>query len=345
MCQYSAASDGELAGCPNNWHHIHYGARAAGGVGMVIVEATAVNAAGRISPFDLCLDDDRKIPAFAELAKLINEGGAVAAIQLGHAGRKASCSPGGKSLIPEDSDIGGIGWHVVAPSAIPFSENHEIPIGLSLPEISNIADDFVEAARRAYAAGFVAVQIHAAHGYLLHQFLSPFTNQRTDEYGGSLENRARLLLDIARRIRGEAGDKCAVIVRISATDWIPAEDPRESLGVDEMVTVCKWLKDAGVDMIDVSTGGLVSDVDVPVGPGYQVPFSREMREQVDLPVTAVGMIAEPLQAEQILLNNSADVIEVGRALLTDPSLPIAWANKLGEPAPLPEQYSRGSLRN
>lgn len=345
MCQYSAASEGTSAGWPNDWHEIHYGARAAGGVGAVIVEATAVNQQGRISPFDLSLDRDEKIPGFARLARLIKEGGAAAGIQLSHAGRKASCSPSGTPLWPSDVQLPGIGWETVAPSALPFSSRHPAPRALTIPEIRQIKQDFVDAARRAVAAGFDFIQIHGAHGYLLAQFLSPLTNRRTDEYGGDLEGRFRLWNEVLTQIRAEIGEDIPLLMRISATNWVPDTNPllRDTTAA-EWAKIIVELQRLGVDMINVSTGALVPDVNIPVAPGYQVRYAEEILRQNVLPVSAVGLITEPAQAEQILVNNQANVIEVGRPLLTDPSLPLAWAARLGDEAPVPEPYRRGTPR-
>lgn len=346
MCQFTASSEGFSAGWPNDWHEIHYGARATGGVGAIIVEATAVSPEGRISPFDLVLDRDEKIPGFQRLAKLIKEGGAAAGIQIAHAGRKASSSPSGTPLAPADSNLGGIGWYPVAPSPIPFSPRHTVPRELDLQGIKNIQNQFVQATRRALEAGFDFIELHGAHGYLMHEFLSPLTNHRTDEYGGDLEGRFRFWKEIIVMIRAELGNTFPLLVRVSATNWLPESnlELRRDVTLDDWGKIAVELSRLGVDFIDVSTGGLVSGVKVPVAPGYQVPFANEIQNRGPLPVSAVGMITEPAQAEQILVTGAASIIEVGRPLLTDPSLPLAWASRLGDKPPVPEPYTRGTPR-
>ncbi|NMW65335.1 NADH:flavin oxidoreductase/NADH oxidase [Mobiluncus mulieris] len=346
MCQFTASSEGSSAGWPNDWHEIHYGARAAGGVGAVIVEATAVCPEGRISPFCLMLDRDEKIPGFARLATLIKEGGALAGIQISHAGRKASSSPSGTPLVPADDEMGGIGWHPVAPSPIPFSPRHEVPRELDLPGIKTIQNQFVQAARRALEAGFDFVELHGAHGYLMHEFLSPITNHRIDEYGGDLEGRFRFWKEIIVMIRAELGSSFPLLVRISATSWLPESnlELRRDVTLDDWGKLAHELSRLGVDFIDVSTGGLVPGAQIPVAPGYQVPYAQEIQNRGPLPVSAVGLITEPAQAEQILVTGAASVVEVGRPLLTDPSLPLAWAARLGDEPPVPEPYTRGTPR-
>lgn len=346
MCQFTASCEGPSAGWPNDWHEVHYGARAAGGVGAVIVEATAVTEQGRISPFDLTLDRDEKIPGFARLARLIKEGGAAAGIQISHAGRKASTSPSGTPLVPEDSEVGGIGWHPVAPSAIAYSERHEIPRELTVAEVKTLVQQFVRASGRALEAGFDFVELHGAHGYLMHQFLSPVTNTRTDEYGQDAAGRFRFWKEIVSGIRSEYGSDFPLLVRISATNWIPESnfEMLRDVTMEEWGKICTTLGELGVDLIDVSTGGLVSGVEIPQAPGYQVKYAAEIQQRCSLPVSAVGLITEPAQAEQILVTGEASVIEVGRPLLTDPSLPLAWANRLGDEAPVPPPYSRGTPR-
>lgn len=346
MCQYSALFDGEEAGRPNEWHTIHYGARAHGGAGMIILEATAVEPTGRISPFDLMLHRDEQIPSFAALAHLIEDAGSTPAIQLGHAGRKASCSPSGVPLAPKDGPIGGIGWVPYSPSAIPFTAEHTVPKVMGPTDLSDVVKAFTQAARRAVEAGFKAIEIHAAHGYLLHQFLSPVTNDRRDDYGGPLENRARLALEVTQSVRAQIGEDIPLMVRISATDWIEEnpEDKRRGLSLKDMAQVSAWMKEAGADLIDVSTGGIVHDAQVPAAPGYQVAAACTIRQHVDIPVSAVGLILEAPQAEQVLVTQCADVVSVGRPLLTDPLLPMAWASRLSSDAEVPTQYLRGTPR-
>lgn len=328
MCQYSALDDGKEIGWPNDWHEIHY-SRCARGLGAVIVEATAVNAEGRISPFDLVLDKDEKIPAFAHLAAIIARAGATPGIQIAHAGRKASCAPGGLSLSPADSELGGIGWYPVAPSSLAYTAEHEIPRSLTIEQIEQVSADFLAAGIRAQAAGFKVIQLHAAHGYLLHQFLSPYTNQRGDAYGGSLENRVRLLLRIIGELHSVLTDS-VLALRISATDYLGNADAagRPSCDFTQMKQVCSQAVEAGVQWIDVSSGGLVPDVDIPQTPGYQVPWASQLRAELPVAVGAVGMIRDAKESEAILRSGHADVISVGRPLLQESFDPLLWEKAL-----------------
>ncbi|MDC4232290.1 NADH:flavin oxidoreductase/NADH oxidase [Actinomyces sp. B33] len=352
MCQYSAAPSGPGLGRPTDWHLVHYGARALGGVGAVVVEATAVVPRGRISINCLSLHDDALIPDFARLADVIHAGGARAFIQLNHAGRKASGRPmWAEADGPATPDIGG--WEPVGPSPIPFAEGLPVPRPLTGEETAAVPGAFADAARRAVAAGFDGVQIHGAHGYLLHQFLSPASNARSDRWGGSGENRARLMRQTVRATRAAIGD-AALMIRLSATDWVE-DDSRPGAAswtlADTRGLVVDLVGD-GADMINVSTGGNVV-TRVPAGPGYQVPAARAVREALrsagaPVPVAAVGLISSAAQAEQILVSGDADVIEIGRPLLTDPMIGRAWASRLRAeatalPAP-PRQYERGTRR-
>lgn len=349
MCQYSAAASGEAMGRPNDWHIVHYGARALGGVGAVIVEATGVVPEGRISVGCLSLHDDEQIPSFARLADIIHAGGVAAFIQLNHAGRKASSrrewsSQKGKAG-PEEG-----GWQTLAPSPIPFADEEPTPRELTEEEIDALIDSFAEAARRAVEAGFDGVQIHGAHGYLIHQFLSPASNARTDRWGGSFENRTRFAREVVRRTRAAIGEK-ALLVRLSATDWLE-DDSAAGAGswtVADTRRLAVALVDDGADIINISTGGNAL-AKIPAGPGYQVDSAaavrRALREAGDeTPVAAVGLILDAYQAEQILVSGQADIIEIARPLLSDPMLPRVWAAKLrAEATELPVQYARGSVR-
>jgi len=328
MCQYSATD-----GVPSDWHLVHLGARAIGGAALVVAEATAVSPHGRISPGDLGLWSDEQARAFQRIAAFIGAQGAVPGIQLAHAGRKASTAApwhGGKPL-----GCGEGGWETVAPSAISFAAGYPMPHELSGAEVRELVTQFATAARRAAAAGFQVVEIHSAHGYLLHEFLSPLSNQRRDEFGGSLENRVRFPLEVARAVREAFPASLPVFVRISATDWVDG-------GWDLMqsIQLARWLKDAGVDLIDCSSGGLVADAVVPVAAGYQVPFAAAIRREALIPTVAVGLITDPLQAEQTLVRGDADAVFLARAFLRDPQWPLHAAQALDVDVPWPVQYLR-----
>jgi 2,4-dienoyl-CoA reductase-like NADH-dependent reductase (Old Yellow Enzyme family) len=328
MCQYS--SDEGLA---TDWHLVHLGSRAAGGAGLVMTEAAAVEARGRISPHDLGIWGDEHIQPLARIARFIETQGAVPAIQLAHAGRKASTArpwEGGQLIPPERG-----GWRPVAPSPIPFLENDPPPEELSVSEIRRIAAAFAAAARRAVEAGFRILEIHAAHGYLLHEFLSPLSNRRTDEYGGPLGNRIRALCDVTWAVREVWPAACPLFVRISVTDW--AEDGWDA---DQSVLLAQRLKPLGVDLIDCSSGGLVPHAAIPFGPGYQVPFAERIRQEASIATGAVGLITEPEQANEIITSGKADLVLLARELLRDPYWPLHAARRLGhKPAP-PVQYRR-----
>ncbi|GAA3581370.1 NADH:flavin oxidoreductase/NADH oxidase [Klugiella xanthotipulae] len=330
MCQYSAD---KRDGVPTDWHLVHLGALARGGAGVVITEATAVVPEGRISPEDLGLWNDTQRDALARIVRVIHSHGAGAAIQLAHAGRKASTyKPWSSKRNTVPAAEGG--WPTVAPSAIAFGEMAE-PQALTVDGIREVVEAFRLATRRAVAAGFDAVEVHAAHGYLVHEFLSPLSNQRTDEYGGSAENRARLLLEIVRAMRAEA-DCLPLFVRFSATDWAEG-----GLTPEEVSTFARWAGAAGADLIDVSTGGLTSGAQIPLSPGYQVTFAEQLRRETRLPTSAVGLITEAEQAERILADGEADVILMGRELLRDPHFPLRAAAQLGETLSYaPRQYER-----
>lgn len=329
MCQYSA-----YEGVPNEWHFVHLGARAAGGAGMVMVEASAIVPEGRISYADLGIWNDHQMEEFKRITDFIKSQGSVPAIQLAHAGRKASTDKPwtGGGYLPK---VKG-GWDVVAPSALAFSQDSPEPVELTIEGIEALVTAFVEAAERSLKAGFEVIELHMAHGYLLHQFLSPHSNQRSDEFGGSLENRMRFPLMVAQAVRSIMPDKFPLFVRISATDWT------EGLGWDleQSVKLCEELKKIGVDLIDVSSGGIIRGVNIPGGPLYQVPFAEEIRKRTGILTGAVGLITQAQEAEEILKSGKADTIFLARALLRDPNWPIHAAMELGADAPIPNQYLR-----
>lgn len=326
MCQYSA-----IDGVPNNWHLVHLGSRAVGGAALVIAEATAVADIGRISPADLGIWNDAQVEAFKPITTFIKEQGAVPGVQLAHAGRKASTKIPWKG----SGKVEAGGWTPVAPSDIPFSATYPVPKALSTEEVETVVHDFVAAAKRAEAAGFQVVEIHMAHGYLLHEFLSPLSNQRKDEYGGSLENRMRLPLKVAKAVREVWPASWPVLVRISATDWAEG-----GWDIDQSVALAKGLKAVGIDMIDCSSGGTVERPSIPLGPGYQVPFSARIRKEAGIPTSAVGLITTAAQSEAILANGEADAISMARELLRDPYFPMHAAKELGADISWPSQYLR-----
>lgn len=328
MCQYSA-----IDGTPNNWHLVHYGSRAIGGAGLVMVEATAVLPEGRISPSDCGLWSDKQAEAFKPICDFIHQQGAVPAIQIGHAGRKASTEApwlGGKAVGPNEG-----GWQPVAPSAIPFSADMPVPAELSEPDLERICAAFLSAAKRARSAGFQVLEVHMAHGYLLHQFLSPLSNQRTDHFGGSLENRLRFPLQIAEQVRQFWPDDLPVLVRISATDWV-----ENGWDLEQSIELCDRLKELGIDLIDCSSGGLLPDAIIPVAPGFQVPMAAEIKNKVGILTGTVGLITKPEQAEQILVTGQADAILLARELLRDPYWPLKAAKALNAATDWPLQYER-----
>lgn len=327
MCQYSAVD-----GFANDWHLVHLGSRAVGGASLVMVEATAVAAEGRITLGDLGIWKDEHIEMLARIAKFIHSQGAVAGIQLAHAGRKASCGlawKGGASLrTPEQG-----GWPVVGPSPVPFDEAYPVPIPLDEAGIDGVVAAFEAGARRALKAGFKVIEIHAAHGYLIHEFLSPISNHRNDRYGGTLENRMRLLLRVAERLRGLMPDELPLFVRISATDWVEG-----GWDIEQSVELARQLKALGVDLIDVSSGGTVLQARVPVAKGYQVPFARRIREEVDIRTGAVGLITEPHYADEIITGGDANLIFIAREMLREPYWALKAQQALGEEPAWPVQY-------
>lgn len=341
MCMYSAAPSGAAAGCPTDFHLQHLASRASGGAGLVITESTAVTAEGRISPWDLGLWNDVQAQAFAPVNDLCHRLGAATAVQLNHAGRKASSVQpwrGQRTVLPRDG-----GWGTVAPSAVAFGPGYEAPRTMSATDIVGVIEGFRTAARRAVQAGFDAIEVHGAHGYLLHQFCSPVANRRTDDWGGDFERRVRLPLAVVAAVRSAVGDAVPVLYRVSATDWF------EENGIDEpswtladTQRLAALLAEQGVDLVDVSSGG-VSPRATPttIGPGYQVRFAEAVKQAVGVPVSTVGMIVDPDQAEAVLAEGRADVVMVGRELLRDPYAPARWQAHLdGSPDHFPIQYGR-----
>jgi 2,4-dienoyl-CoA reductase-like NADH-dependent reductase (Old Yellow Enzyme family) len=329
MCQYSCTD-----GFATDWHLVHLGSRAVGGAAAVVAEATAVEARGRISPHDVGLWRDEHIEPLARVTKFIREHGAVPGVQLAHAGRKASTARPWEGGQPVPEAQGG--WSVVAPSAIPFAKEHPVPAALDAASVTGIIRAFTAAAKRALAAGFELVEIHAAHGYLLHQFLSPLSNQRTDRYGGSFENRVRLLTEVTDAVRTVWPEQLPLWVRVSATDW--AEDGGWDL--PQTLALAKILKPRGVDLLDCSSGGTLPHAKIPSGPGFQVPFAEAVRLETGLATGAVGFITEPAQAEKIVASGQADVVLLAREFLRDPYWPMHAANALGAAIAWPLQYQR-----
>lgn len=330
MCQYSS-----VEGAANDWHVVHLGTRAVGGAGLVFTEAAAVTAAGRISPQDLGIWKDEHIQGLSALVKVIKANGAVPGIQLAHAGRKASVSrpwEGGQQL---GLDRGG--WPTVAPSAVPFKPGERAPEALTAAGIRDAVQAFVAATARALTAGFEVIEIHAAHGYLVHEFLSPLSNQRTDGYGGSFDNRVRLLCEVAQAVRGSWPSNLPLFVRISATDWADG-----GWDIEQSIELARRLAPLGVDLVDCSSGGLVPGVRIPVAPGYQVGFAARVRRESGVASGAVGMITEPGQANEIIASGQADIVLLARQLLREPYWPLRAARELGATPAWPAQYLRAA---
>jgi 2,4-dienoyl-CoA reductase-like NADH-dependent reductase (Old Yellow Enzyme family) len=328
MCQYSSTD-----GFANDWHLVHLGSRAIGGAGLIIQEATAVSPEGRISSGDAGIYKDEHIEKWKTITDFIKQQGAVTGIQLAHAGRKASCArpwEGGKQIKENEG-----GWQTCAPSAIPFYPGDPLPLELNQEGIKKIRADFKAATLRAMEAGYQLVEIHAAHGYLIHEFLSPMSNQRTDHYGGNFENRIRLLLEIVDEIRSVWPKTLPLFVRISATDWANG-----GWDADESVRLSAILKTREVDLIDCSSGGLAPNIKIPIGPGYQVGFAERIKKETGILTGAVGLITEFQQAENILNNGQADLIILARASLRDPYFPLHAAKNFGEDIKWPVQYER-----
>ncbi len=329
MCEYSSRD-----GFASNWHLVHLGSRAVGGAGLVLTEAAAVEARGRISPQDLGMYDDAHVEKLAEIVRFVEEHGAVCGTQIAHAGRKASTAPpweGGKPLGVEQG-----GWRpIVAPSALPFLDDGQVPVALDIDGIAGIVAAFAAAARRALAAGFNVIEIHAAHGYLAHEFYSPLSNRRTDAYGGSFENRTRFLREIVVAVRAIWPEDRPLLVRISASDWVDG-----GWTIDDSVELARTLRTLGVDLIDCSSGGAVPGAAIPLGPGYQVEFAERIRREAGIATGAVGMITEPAQADAIVRTGQADIVLLARELLRQPYWPLRAATELGQDGPWPRQYLR-----
>ena len=328
MCQYSAVN-----GIPNNWHLVHLGSRAVGGAALIMAEATAVSPEGRISPSDLGIWSEAQVHAFKSITEFIKNESSIPGIQIAHAGRKASTrelAKGSGSLTANEG-----GWTPIAPSAVRFNEQSVLPKEMTSEDISQVCEQFAEATKNSLNAGFEVVEIHMAHGYLLNEFLSPLTNFRKDTFGGSIENRMRFPLQVAKRVRELWPQDWPVFVRISATDWRP-----DGWSLDDSVQFSKKLKELGIDLIDCSSGGSVENAKIKSGPGYQVPFSELIREKVDIATAAVGMITEPEQADEIIKNGKADLVFLARELLRNPYWPLHAAQKLKSEIKWPKQYDR-----
>jgi 2,4-dienoyl-CoA reductase-like NADH-dependent reductase (Old Yellow Enzyme family) len=328
MCQYSSED-----GFANDWHLVHLGTRATGGAGLIITEAAAVSPEGRISPQDLGIWKDEHIDKLLQITSFVSAQHCVPGIQLAHAGRKASTNVPWKGRGKVATADGG--WTPVAPSAIPFSDTYPMPAELSTAGIRQVIADFTAAAKRALQAGFKVIELHAAHGYLVHQFLSPLSNHRTDEYGGSFENRIRLLLEITDSVKTTWPDELPLFVRISATDWV-----EEGWNPDESVKLARILKERGVDLLDVSSGGLSAHQHISVGPAYQLPFASRIRKETGILTGTVGLITNAIQAETILVNGDADMIFMAREILRNPYFPLQAAQELKEQINWPVQYER-----
>jgi 2,4-dienoyl-CoA reductase-like NADH-dependent reductase (Old Yellow Enzyme family) len=330
MCEYSSED-----GYANNWHLVHLGSRAVGGAALVFTEAAAVAPEGRISPADLGIYRDEHVPKLREIVEFIHEHGAVAGMQLAHAGFKASTAPpweGGEPVRPQDG-----GWErVLAPNAAPFRDGWIVPHALTAAEIATVIEQFAAAARRALSAGFRVLEIHAAHGYLLHEFLSPVTNHRTDSYGGSFENRTRIVREVVTAVRAVMPGELPLFVRVSASDWV-----ENGWNVEDSASLAHDLKPLGVDLIDTSSGGIAPNAKIALGPGYQVPFARYIREHAQILTGAVGLITDPAQANEIIESGSADIVLLARELLRQPYWPLLAAAQLhAEIDYWPKQYLR-----
>ncbi len=331
MCEYSCVD-----GFSNDWHLVHLGSRAVGGAALVMTEATAVTADGRISPQDLGLYDDGHVAGLAHCVRFIHSQQSLAGTQLAHAGRKASTyrpwGTGTGAIAPADG-----GWEAVGPSSAPFSSSYPTPRPLSLSEIRDVVEAFRAAAVRAQAAGFDVIEIHGAHGYLIHEFMSPLINTRTDEYGGSFENRTRLCLEIVDAVRSVWPDRLPLFLRISASDW-----KEGGWDIEQSVALARQVRERGVDLVDCSSGGAVADQKITLGPGYQVPFAERIRRDAGIATGAVGLITDATQADAIIRSGQADCVLLARELLRDPYWPLHAAQQLGHTVPWPPQYVRAA---
>ena len=332
MCQYSSVD-----GFSSDWHLVHLGTRAVGGAALVMTEASAVTPDGRISPQDLGIYDDGHVAGLARIVRFIHSQKALAGIQLAHAGRKGSTrrpwEPPG-AVTPADG-----GWEPVGPTSEPFVDDYPVPRPLQVREIAGVVEAFRAAARRALVAGFDVVEVHTAHGYLLHEFYSPLVNTRTDEYGGSFDNRLRLCLEVVDAVRGVWPERLPLFVRISSTDWAPG-----GWDLEQSVELARRMRERGVDLVDCSSGGAVHHQQIAVGPGYQVPFAERIRRDAGVATGAVGMITEAAQADAIIREGRADVVLLARELLRDPYWPLHAADALGQVVPWPAQYLRAAHR-
>ncbi len=328
MCQYTSEN-----GMPNDWHLVHLGSRAAGGAALVMTEATAVSPEGRITPDDAGIWSDEHAEAYKRITAFIISQNSVPGIQLAHAGRKASTYSPWKGNGEVKNKNGG--WQTIAPSPVPFAENYPLPKEMNADDIRELISHFKNAAARSITAGFRIIELHFAHGYLIHEFLSPISNQRKDEYGGSFENRIRLALEIAEAVRKVIPESTPLFVRISASDWI-----ENGWDIDQSVQLAKRLKDLGVDLIDCSSGGNVSGARIPLGPGYQVPFAERIKREADILTGTVGLITSPVQAETIIRTGQADLVLLARELLRDPYWPLHAAKRLNTDVKWPDQYLR-----
>lgn len=329
MCQYSS-----LNGVPTDWHLVHLGSRAVGGAALIITEATAVSSEGRISPDDAGIWNDKQANAYRRITEFIKSQNAAPGIQLAHAGRKASTYAPWKGSGKISFEKGG--WQPLAPSSIAFSENYHVPKEMSEDDIHNVINKFISASKRSIDAGFEVIEVHAAHGYLIHEFLSPLTNKRKDKYGGCFENRIRFLIEIVSNIRNVIPDRIALFVRISSTDWVEG-----GWDIEQSVQLAYKLKGVGVDLIDCSSGGIISNVKIPTEPGYQIPFAQRIKNEVSILTSGVGLITTPEQAEQIIRFDLADIVLLGREMLRNPYWALYAAKKLGvELKDFPQQYLR-----
>jgi 2,4-dienoyl-CoA reductase-like NADH-dependent reductase (Old Yellow Enzyme family) len=330
MCQYSSRE-----GLANEWHFVHLATRAVGGAGLVFTEAAAVTPEGRISPQDLGVWSERHFEPLARVTHFIDQQGAIAGIQLAHAGRKASTYRpwSGQGKIPENEG----GWSTLAPSALSFADDYPMPAALAVTGIRALQDAFAKAAERSFQAGFRVIEIHAAHGYLFHEFLSPLSNHRADQYGGSFENRTRFLRDTVAAVRAVLPERCPLFVRISCTDWVEG-----GWDIEQSVELARQLKSLGVDVIDCSSGGNVKSAEIPVGTGYQTPFAARIRREAGIPTAAVGMITGAAQADHIIRGGEADMVLLARELLRSPYWPLEAARELGHDTTWPSQYLRAA---
>lgn len=326
MCQYSSND-----GMPTDWHFVHLGSRAVGGAGLIIVEATAVSPEGRISPDDSGMWNEKHAEAYKRITDFVKQHDSSIGVQLGHAGRKASTYSPWKG----SGEVKEGGWQTIAPSAVAFAEGYPHPKEMTREDIKRVVEDFARAAERSLRAGFQVIELHMAHGYLIHQFLSPLSNFRKDEYGGTLENRCRFALEVAASVRGAIGGDIPLFARISATDWAEG-----GWDIEQSVYLVKLLKQAGVDLIDCSSGGLVMKASISVGPGYQVSFAEKIKQETGILTAAVGLITSAEQAEQIVLTGQADAVLLGRAMLRNPYWPLHAAKVLRTDINWPEQYLR-----